>query len=70
MPDETGVVKRPEKVTVKALNRKGEDIELKGEGLLARAFCHELDHLEGILFIDKKIAESMDEYEGIDKETV
>jgi len=70
VPDETGVVKRPEKVTVKALNRKREDIVLKGEGLLARAFCHELDHLEGILFIDKKIAESMDEYEGIDKETV
>ena len=70
VPDETGVVKRPEKVTVKALNRKGEDIELKGEGLLARAFCHELDHLEGILFIDKKIAGSMDEYEGTDKETV
>lgn len=46
-------VERPMKVTVKAQNRKGENIELKAEGFLARAFCHEIDHLDGKLFIDR-----------------
>ena len=44
---------RPVKVTVKALNEKGEPIEIVGEDLLARALCHEIDHLDGVLFIDK-----------------
>lgn len=48
-----GVVKRPYKVTVRALNRYGECIEITGEEFLARAFCHELDHLEGILYVEK-----------------
>lgn len=48
-------VERPEKVTVKALSEKGEEIEIKGEDLLARALCHEIDHLDGILFIDKAL---------------
>jgi peptide deformylase len=39
-------------VTVRALNRKGEEIEISGSELLARAFCHELDHLDGKLYID------------------
>ena len=42
---------RPEKVTVKALNREGKEIKVTGEGLLARALCHETEHLDGILFI-------------------
>ena len=42
-------------MTVRALNRDGETVEYTGEGLLARAFCHELDHLEGKMFIDKVI---------------
>ncbi len=46
-------VERPNKIKVKALNRKGEKIELNAEGLLARVLCHEIDHLDGILFIDK-----------------
>lgn len=46
-------VERPFKVTVRAQNRKGENIELTGEGFLARAFCHEIDHLDGKLFIDR-----------------
>lgn len=54
-------VERPQKVTVKALNEKGEMFELEGEGLLARAFCHEIDHLNGTLFIDKTIKESEEE---------
>lgn len=48
-------VERPYKVKVRALNEKGEEIIVEGEELLARALCHEIDHLEGILFIDKAI---------------
>ena len=50
---EVGIVKRPYKVKVRAYNRKGQLFEIEGEELLARAFCHEIDHLEGILFVDK-----------------
>lgn len=53
VPGEQGKVERPYKVKVKALNEKGEEIILEGEELLARALCHEIDHLEGILFVDK-----------------
>ncbi len=56
IPGKSGVVKRPEKVIVRALNRKGETIEIKGEELLATALCHEIDHLNGVLFIDKAIS--------------
>ncbi|MCR1935478.1 peptide deformylase [Clostridium tepidum] len=55
VPGQQGEVERPYKVKVKALNEKGEEIILEGEGLLARAFCHEIDHLDGILFVDKVI---------------
>jgi peptide deformylase len=48
-------VERPLKVTVKALNEKGEETVIVGEGLLARALCHEIDHLDGVLFIDKAL---------------
>ena len=50
-----GYVKRPEEVTVKALDRYGNEFVITGVGLLARAFCHEIDHLEGILYTDKVI---------------
>lgn len=53
VPDECGIVERPMVVTVKALNRNGEPFTITGEGLLARAFCHEIDHLDGTLYIDK-----------------
>ena len=46
-------VKRPMTVTVKAYDRYGNKLVITGEGFLARCFCHELDHLDGILFIDK-----------------
>lgn len=52
VPGEFGLVKRPLEVTVKAQDRLGNWFEVKGEGLTARAFCHELDHLEGVLFTD------------------
>ena len=53
IPDRFEEVKRPMTVTVKAQNRKGENIEIKAEGFKARAFCHEIDHLDGILYIDR-----------------
>ncbi len=57
VPNEQGKVDRPERVTITAKNEKGEDIEITGEGFLARAICHELDHLDGVLYIDKIIPE-------------
>ena len=53
VPNEYGVVKRPEYVKVRAQDRDGEFFEVEGEGLTARCFCHEVDHLEGILFTSK-----------------
>lgn len=52
-PHQWGVTKRPQKVTVRAFDRNGKEFTVSGEGLLARAFCHELDHLDGILFKQK-----------------
>jgi peptide deformylase len=51
IPGFRGYVVRPHFVTVKAQNAKGETFEMRGEDLLARAFCHEIDHLNGVLFI-------------------
>ena len=48
VPGRRGTVKRPEKVRVKAQDRKGNPMEVEGEGLLAVCLCHELDHLEGV----------------------
>jgi peptide deformylase len=53
IPNKVGKLKRPQKVTVKALNEKGEPIMLTGEDELAKCFCHEIDHLDGILYTDK-----------------
>ena len=61
VPGEQGNVIRPETVKVIALNEKGEKIEITGSGLLARALCHEIDHLDGVLFIDKVIPEEEEE---------
>ncbi len=52
LPGESGVTIRPMKVKVKAQNREGKWYFYTGEGLKARAFCHELDHLDGVLYID------------------
>ena len=57
VPGRWGVTRRPMHVTVRALNRKGETVDYTGSGLLAKAFCHEIDHLDGKLYID--IAEQM-----------
>ena len=57
VPGYNGLVKRPEKLICKYTNENNENIELEAEGFLARAICHELDHLDGILYTDK--AETM-----------
>jgi peptide deformylase len=51
IPGFRGYVVRPQFVTIKAQDLKGESFEIRGEDLLARAFCHEIDHLNGILFL-------------------
>ena len=57
LPGQWGIVKRPMHVTVRALNRHGEEVEYTGSELLARCFCHELDHLDGKLY--NSVAERM-----------
>ncbi len=52
VPDKCGITTRPMTVTVRAMDRSGRIYEATGTGLKARAFCHELDHLDGILYID------------------
>ena len=52
-PGKWGIVTRPEHVTVRAFDRDGNEVEFKGSGLLARAFCHEIEHLDGHAFVEK-----------------
>ena len=53
IPDRVGRVIRPEYIKIKGLDREGNPVEYEAEGLLARAFSHDYDHLEGILYTDK-----------------
>ena len=53
VPGKYGKVERPQKVTVRATDRDGNLFEIEGEDLLARALCHEIDHLDGVVFVDK-----------------
>lgn len=53
VPEQWGITDRPMKVTVRAMNRNGETYTVTGTGLLARAFCHEIDHLDGHLYTEK-----------------
>lgn len=53
LPGMIGTVERPEYVKVKGLNREGQEVTFEGTGLKAIAICHEYDHLDGILYIDK-----------------
>ena len=62
VPGRRGTVKRPTKVVVRALDKKGREIELTAEGFLARAVCHELDHLDGVVYVDKMIEDVTDQY--------
>ncbi|MGN0742334.1 MAG: peptide deformylase [Candidatus Fimadaptatus sp.] len=63
VPGRRGKVARPETVTVRALDRNGELREYTGTGLLARAFCHEIDHLDGTLYLDKMLEEVFEDEE-------
>lgn len=71
VPGRAGVVKRPMKVVVKAQNARGEAIEVIGEGFLARALCHEIDHLDGVLYLDimehEIFQEDADDDDGTDE---
>lgn len=52
-PGLCGKVHRPQKVTVKALNEKGEEVIIEGSDFMSKCLCHEIDHLDGLVFIDK-----------------
>ena len=68
IPGRSGLVIRPTKVTVRAQDNKGDFFEITGEDYLARAFCHELDHLDGVLYVDKMEQEIFPEDEEEDSE--
>lgn len=53
VPGKAGEVTRPKKATVKAFDRNGNEFQFTGEGLYARCICHECDHLDGILYVEK-----------------
>jgi peptide deformylase len=61
IPGVSGMVERPEITVVKGLNLEGQEITIEGEGLLSRALCHEIDHLNGVLFTDKVIEDLEEE---------
>ena len=61
VPGRRGYVTRPAKVTVRGITRAGKPIEMEAEGFLAVAFCHEIDHLDGVLYIDKMTRELTEE---------
>lgn len=60
LPGRCGVVDRPQEVTIRAMDRDGNEYTKTGTDLLAKAFCHEIDHLSGVLFTDKMIEELED----------
>jgi peptide deformylase len=62
IPGYIGDVDRPLAITIKGLNRHGQAVKIKAEGWLARIFQHEIDHLDGVLFIDR--AEKVWEFKG------
>ncbi|HML48433.1 MAG TPA: peptide deformylase, partial [Clostridia bacterium] len=64
VPGRRGYVVRPQKVTVRAIDRRGAPVEIQAEGLKAVAFSHEIDHLNGVLFVDKMTREAIDEEES------
>ena len=53
LPEQYGIVKRPNHIKVRAQDRNGNFFEVEGDGLTARCFCHEIDHLDGVLFTDR-----------------
>ena len=67
VPGKAGMVERPEKVTVRAQNREGEEFEITAEGMLCKCLCHEIDHLDGIVYTDKMIEDVSDRYRMVTK---
>ena len=67
LPEQSGYVDRPQKAVVEAQNRDGELLRYETEGYLTIAMCHEIDHLEGILFTDKVLDLSEEEIEALRK---
>ena len=67
-PNQFAKIIRPAEVIVEALNENGKKIKIKGEGLLAQALSHELDHLDGVLFVDKIIPGTLEYVTEQDKE--
>ena len=63
IPGRLGYVVRPQKVRVRAQDRHGKPFEMEGEGMLARCFCHELDHLEGQMYVDIMTEEVIEKHE-------
>lgn len=63
VPGRSGRVVRPERVTVRAQDRNGNFFEKTGEGILAVCMCHETDHLDGIVYVDKMIEDVTGQYE-------
>jgi peptide deformylase len=68
VPGKSGTVSRPEWVRIKYIDIDGKERNLEGRGFLARAICHEVDHLDGILYTDKMIEEVEIEDEDLDNE--
>lgn len=60
LPGKSGTVTRPDYVRVRAYDRNMQPFEMEGTGMLARAMCHEFDHLEGVLYVDKVLGELQD----------
>ena len=68
VPGRRGTVARPEKVRVSAQDRHGKAIEIEGEGLMAVCLCHEIDHLDGVLYVDKMIEDVTDQMQEEEEE--
>ena len=65
VPGRSGTVERPERVKVRAADRNGGPVELVGQGMLAVALCHEIDHLDGVVYVDKMIEDVSDRYKQV-----
>jgi len=61
IPNKFAKVKRPAEVTVEALNENGESITINAKGIMAIVLCHEIDHLEGVVFTDKMIPDTLED---------
>ena len=70
VPGRRAIVTRPNEVTVRYQDRNGDEYEATAEGFLARAFCHEIDHLDGVIYVDKMDREIFDndDYEDDEEE--